>query len=249
MSKTQRRNALASWGYSVNSSSDTAIPWEGSNHVDQPLDSPQKNDTQSVTSAIPSVMDIISSQPECKKRKRDWDLNNPATRFRKVDPALLLAIVNISDTFDIPRSDVARAFMEFGLDCYEKGLIKFEPSFEGSRQTLYPKGIDGSPTWRYVPGGLGNEKKPTKKKVKKNKGSFLDNEKDEDKADWEKGATWRLPNQLIEKLTNLAKALQVPIGEVINVLGKTSLEVYNKGEFILNSKPSFPNRNYMSREK
>lgn len=178
-------------------------------------------------------IDMIPAVKPKRGRNRNWDKAHPAKRFRKVDPGLIEAIGSIAEDLNVPNSEVAQAFLEFGFDCYQKGLIDLVPNLEESRRTLYPQGMDGKRAWKYTPGEVNKGKvEPIRKKKKDNL--------EVSKRDWEIGATWRLGDQIGTDLHNLAGDLHVPIGEVINVLGKFGLDKYSGGELTFEAQPLYP---------
>ena len=61
------------------------------------------------------------------------------------------------------------------------------------------------------------------------------------KRDWENGATWRLPDQIVLDLRELSGVLRVPVGEIITLLGQFSLEKYGIGELTFESQPVYRN--------
>jgi hypothetical protein len=195
-----------------------------SDHEDPPAPTP-------TYASPPSTIDMISRVQPKHKRDRSWDRVHPSRRFRRVDPDLVAGVANIARDQNLTQYEVAQVLLEFGFDSYEKGLLKLDPDFEGSRRTLYPDGDDGKPKWRYVPGGWGNSKVETKKRsIKKTVAA---------KKDWELTATWRLSDDLFKKLKWLSETLHVPMGDVVTLLGKFSLEIYGNGELIFESSPFY----------
>lgn len=172
-----------------------------------------------IQSAPPSPISMIPMAESIHEiRNRDWDKNHPARRFRKVDPQFIDAVRQIANQFSLPDSEIARALLEVGLDYYQQGKLKIAPNLEESHWTIYPHGQ--APGWKYTTNNVGNSSAPIKKKRKDKK----------EKRDWETGITYRFPEELLQEITSLRLSLHVPVGEVITVLGRTGLDVYNRGE-------------------
>ena len=91
------------------------------------------------TEAIPQ---ILQRRPSKAKRNRRWELQNKVTGYRGIPPELNKALKDIAAELSVSVSDVARAFLEYGLGAYKRRelVLAPRPRFSAHRNmTLYPQ--------------------------------------------------------------------------------------------------------------
>lgn len=91
------------------------------------------------TEAIPQILRL---RPSKAKRNRDWERTQYRVTYRGISPELHAALKAIAVKLSVPVGDVARAFLEHGLEAYERGELALapRPRFSvHSNMTLYPR--------------------------------------------------------------------------------------------------------------
>ena len=161
--------------------------------------------------------DIFESLPvaEQRQRNRGWEKKNQDQKvvYRGVDPKAALRVREIADELKVPAGEVARAFLEFGLDAYSRGDLDLDPRLnpERLRMTLFPKG-----------------KQPRRKALGKKK-------KAREEA-WRMVTTWRnFSAELKHEIGVLAseERLDVPVGELVSAFLHYALKAFDTGDLVL----------------
>ncbi len=91
------------------------------------------------TEAIPQ---ILQRRPSRAKRNREWERKNKVTAYRGIPPELNDAMKDIAIKLSISIGDVARAFLEHGIEAYNRGDLALAPRprySTYSSMTLYPQ--------------------------------------------------------------------------------------------------------------
>ena len=162
----------------------------------------------------------LSWLPTAEKRPRDrtWEQANPAMTFRGVPPELHTAIKEVAKDLQVNVDDVARAFLEYSLRCYEMGRLRIEPVLH-QKLTLFPEGRRAG--WYEAEPGRGSPPVKTKKPSdKKNK-------------PWQFRVSYRLPPEFRQVLRRLRQQKSVPVGELVTTLLDHALEAYHQGKLVL----------------
>ena len=102
---------------------------------------------QSPGSAVPAepseaIPQILQRRPSRAKRNREWEQKNKVTGYRGIPPELNNSLKALAAELSVPVGDVARAFLEHGLDAYKRGELALAPRPRFNAQnnmTLYPK--------------------------------------------------------------------------------------------------------------
>lgn len=164
-----------------------------------------------------SPPDIFESLPVAEQRQRDraWEKKHQDQKvvYRGVDPKAALRVREIAEELNVPAGEVARAFLEFGLDAYSRGDLDLDPRLnpERLRMTLFPKG------------DLPKRKALGKKKKAKEEA-------------WRVITTWRnFSAELKEEIGVLAsaKGLDVPVGELVSAFLLYAFKAYDSGDLEL----------------
>lgn len=167
----------------------------------------------------------LSWLPTAEKRSRDrrWEQTHQAMTFRGVLPSLHTAIKELAEYLQVNVDDVARAFLEYSLRCYELGRLKIEPVLH-QKLTLFPEGKRAG----WYEAGPGNrapsssEKRATPKQKAK---------------PWQFRVSYRLPLEIRLAVDKLRTQKNVPVGEIVSVLLDYALKAYQRGQLVLTPVP------------
>jgi len=201
----------------------------------EPAASGWGNDTPQPAAQPPVAVSVVEQLRVVEKKTRDrsWEReeNNRPMLFRCVPPGLRKAIKEIADDLQVRVDDVARAFLEFGLQCYQKNEIQVQPILSEGRLTLFPKPDD---RWNkdVLPGWYERvwEQQPPAKKSRKGQKSGDSQEKP-----WKWQVSYRgIPAEVQAALREIHEMKSIPLGEVATLFLGHSLDAYNTGRLVLN---------------
>jgi len=163
-------------------------------------------------------------EPEPVKRKRDWDKAHPPRCYRGVPMEVRQQIREIAGDLSVPADEVARAFLEYGLQCVKNGtlILTGRISQKRVRLTLYPFTGAG---WAEN----GWQPQPPKRRSGKKELPAL----------WRESAFYRIPDAVHEQVKRLAGDMY-SVGEVAAILLKHGIESYARGVLVLMPQPKFP---------
>jgi len=172
---------------------------------------------------------------ELKKRNRIWEAkaeNRPMV-FRRIPPDLRDSVRDTADELGVRADDVARAFLEYGLLCCQRGQLKIQPVLSEGRRTLFPTDRahlrQTSAGWREVDGKAQPRTAPKKKKSR-NANSNL--------PIWKCQASYRgIPAGVQDALRQIHRTAHVPLGEVAALLLGYALEAYLQGLLVMTAVP------------
>jgi len=86
------------------------------------------------------MIDILASRPP--RRDRAWEQRQRDKRgfvsYRGVPRELQKQLKALAADLGVPVGDVARRFLEYGLQAYEQGDLKLDPVMRRHRFALYP---------------------------------------------------------------------------------------------------------------
>jgi hypothetical protein len=173
---------------------------------------------------------------EKKERDRSWEKQdgNRTILFRRVPPGLRDAVKKIAESLQVRADDGARAFLEFGLTCYQKGEIQIQPVLSEGRLSLFPT-PDNAWGKNPLPGWYEKvwEQQPPVKQNQKNRRPANEQEKP-----WKWQVSYRgIPMELHTALRELHQEKNVPLGEVAALFLGHSLQAYQNGRLVLNPQP------------
>ncbi len=206
-----------------------------------------KNPQQSST-MLPEQMppdqplDLIPTADFRKKRSRKWENahRSETVTYRGVPRHAVEWIVEISQSLSVPRDEVVRAFLEYGLTLYRSGQLTLFAYPKAQRMTLFPEDSKTNPITSTTIAGNHSwlkdafpvpDKKVTgakKKKVKKSQ---------EDLSDWEMRVTYRIPVILKEEIRLIAEEHTLPVGEVVRFFIELGSKAYQDGSLPLQPSP------------
>ena len=158
------------------------------------------------------------------KRNRAWEKAHRPYRYVNVPLELREQVAALAEQLVVTADDVARAFLEYGLNCLEDKTLKLHsrPNPRGRKMTLFPR--DQAPGWREA--SATSVEPPTQRKKK---------------ASGEKkvypAVSYRLPASLHSQLCGVAVEFEAPLGEVVTLFLQHSLNAYRKGNLALQPYP------------
>lgn len=179
-------------------------------------------------SDTPSTSDFLSYLPvaESRKKNRDWEKSHKPKHYRSVPRELREALRETAQALSVLVDDVARAFIEYSLDCVSKGTLTLAGKPKTQRMTLYP--FEGA-------GWAVNGWTPKPPEVATRRKSNAD-----EKKTWQEDVCYRIPDELHERVKKLAHD-RYPIGEVVTVLLQNGLNDYQAGILLLKPQPKVQN--------
>ena len=175
---------------------------------------------------------------EERKRDRSWEkqANNRPTTFRGVPPKLQAEVRQMAADLHVTVDDVARAFLEFGWQCYRKGELQITPTLNRQRLTLFPE-----------PGNWAGVKRPGwfERVWETLPPKTIINRKDPRKIDEQAVKPWKwpkanyrcLPVELVTAIRQLHTKHTIPIGEIVTLFLGHALEAYRSGRLVLDPQP------------
>ena len=87
-------------------------------------------------------IDVLSHSPG---RDRSWETEQRTrgvvVTYRGIPPELRGRIKEIAAELGVTVGDVARRFLEHGLDAFESGALKLRPAEKVTKRTLYPDDV------------------------------------------------------------------------------------------------------------
>jgi len=193
---------------------------ERRNVLATPPDERQSAMWRQVLSQIADPDRLEETQP--RKRKREWEKSHKPKHYRGVPAEVRQKVKEVAEALGVPVDEVARAFLEYGLRCVERGTLRIEgrPSLRRVRMTLYPFNGAGWAENGWTP------QPPRRSGRKKNETTGI----------WKEMAHYRLPDELHEQVKRLAGEVY-PLGELVAVLLKHGVESYNAGVLVLLPQP------------
>lgn len=85
------------------------------------------------------TIDVLSERP---RRDRSWEAQQRKERgfvsYRGVPKELQEQLKALASELHVPVGDVARRFLEYGLEAYERGDLELHPVEIVRKSTLYP---------------------------------------------------------------------------------------------------------------
>jgi len=182
----------------------------------------------------PAAVPVIEQLRVAEKKPRDrgWELENRPVLFRGVPPGLHEEIKQVADDLGVRASDVARAFLEYGLLCHQRGELQVEPVLSHYRLTLFPTG-DGWGNER--PGWYEKAWDPQPPAVRSRKGKAA---KDIPPKTWQQQVAYRgIPQEVQAAIRMIHQQRHVPLGEVATLLLGHALQAYRDGRLVLHPQP------------
>lgn len=198
---------------------------------------PTQDDRGSTASESKSVdnksmvtpLDFIPTVEPRKKRQRKWDKTHQGelVTYRGIPAETHQTLISLAGSIGVPVDEVARMFLEYGVEHYRSGVLLLNPHPKAQRMTLFPDGQ--RPRAKSQHGWL-NEAFPAARQVKKPK-------KGKQPKPWESRVSYRIPISLKEYVKEIADMHTVAVGELVLYLFKFSLEAFDAGRLGLDPHP------------
>jgi hypothetical protein len=194
---------------------------------------------QQLPEAIPVVEQLRVAEKKSRDRKWEKQPENRPMLFRGIPPGLRSAIKEIAISLNVRVDDVARAFLEFGLQCYRKGEIQVQPVLSDGQRTLFPARDD---SWgrNSLPGWYEKvwEQQSPQNKARRNNNAGGIREKT-----WKWQVSYRgIPGSLQAEIRQIRTEKDVPLGEVATLFLGHALEAFQNGRLVLNPQPKVGSR-------
>jgi hypothetical protein len=187
-------------------------------------------------------LDLIPTADLRKKRSRKWEQVHrlETVTYRGIPQQVVDLIIKDAQSLSVPRDEVIRAFLEYGVRLYRNGEIKLLAYPKAQRMTLYPEGNEGIPILPF--------QKPANHKWladafpvpdKKAGGAKKKNFRKDQKAvpQWEVRVTFRFPTLLKEEVRSIAREHTLPVGEVVCFFVIEGSQAFRNGSLILHPSP------------
>ena len=194
----------------------------------KPFETPQPTEpTPAPLAASPSAtLDALAylRLPEKKKRQRSWEREHTPKSYRGVPADLRDAVRAAAENLNVTVDDLARAFLEYSLDCVSRGALRLEIRYSPrvQRLSLYP--FSGA-SWA----ARGWNPQPPPAPARRRKAA-------EDARPWQQLVSYRIPDELHQQIKAQAEG-DVPLGEVVTILLQHALTDYRSGALALFPQP------------
>ncbi len=207
-----------------------------------PMIEDEENQQQESMSIQRQPLDLIPTADLRKKRSRKWEQvhQSETVTYRGIPPQVMELIIKDAQSLSVPRDEVIRAFLEYGVRAYLNGEIKLLAYPKAQRMTLYAEGNEGNTT---LPA-----QKPTNHNwladafpvpEKKDSGTKKKESRKDHEAipQWEIRATFRIPVLLKEEVRSIAREHTLPVGEVVCFFAMEGSKAFHNGSLILQPSP------------
>ena len=88
-------------------------------------------------------VDVLASRPSKAKRDRSWEKEQREkvglVAYRGIPASLNARLKAVAGELGVPVGDVARAFLEYSLQAYQRGDMELTPKLVVGRFTLHPR--------------------------------------------------------------------------------------------------------------
>lgn len=207
-----------------------------------PLTDGEENKPHDPTILMRQPLDLIPTADLKKKRLRKWEQIHrfETVTYRGIPRQVVEQIVEIAQRLSVPRDEVVRAFLEYGVKLYRTEKLNLFAYPKAQRMTLFPEGGQGNPVLPSQKNTDQNwlseafpvpEKKSTATKKKKSK-------KDQDTIPhWEMRVTFRIPSLLKEDVRAIAMEHTLPVGEVVWFFVMEGVKAFQNGNLHLQPSP------------
>ena len=202
-----------------------------------------EEDQQQESTAIPrQPLDLIPTADFRKKRSRKCEQVHrlETVTYRGIPQQVVDLIIKDAQSLSVPRDEVVRAFLEYGVRLYRNGEIKLLAYPKAQRMTLYSEGNEGGtilpaqkpPNHKWLADAFPvPEKKAGGTKKKKSKKDH------EALPQWEIRVTFRIPALLKEEVRSIAREHTLPVGEVVCFFVIEGSQAFHNGSLILQPSP------------
>ncbi len=100
---------------------------------------PQEGDQITPQEKANDFMDRSApGRPRATKRDRSWERRQRQVSYRGIPVELQERLKEIAQQHQVTVGDIARAFLEYGIDAYDAGNLALEARQVTAKRTLYP---------------------------------------------------------------------------------------------------------------
>jgi len=207
-----------------------------------PLTDGEENKPHDPTILIRQPLDLIPTADLKKKRLRKWEQIHrfETVTYRGIPRQVVEQIVEIAQRLSVPRDEVARAFLEYGVKLYRTEKLSLFAYPKAQRMTLFPEGGQGNPVlpsqkntdqnWLSEAFPVPEKKLMASKKKKSKKGQ-------DTIPNWEMRVTFRIPALLKADVRAIAREHTLPVGEVVWFFVMEGTKVFQNGTLHLQPSP------------
>lgn len=201
----------------------------------QPDDSPTWGSPAAAEPQAPAAVPVIEQLrvAEARQRDRSWEKSNRSMLIRGLPVKLCQSIKGIALALQVRADDVARAFLEYSLLCYQRGEIHVTPVLYEQRRTLFPDprsdwGKDQLPGWYEKVW----DPQPPELPVSPRKSKTVE------EKPWQRQVSYRgIPDEMQTAMRELHRQHNVPLGEIATLLLGHALDAYQSGRLVLSPQP------------
>ena len=199
--------------------------------TDAGSDDPNPNISPEVKENSPGIrpLDFIPAAEPRKRRERGWEQARRAeiATYRGISPETHQTLVRIANALGVPVDEVARAFLEYGLEQYKAGQLPLSPYPKAQRMTLFPEGsqVQAAAASKWLQQAF--PVKRTDRKTKKAKSP----------KKWEARVTYRIPPELKAEIKQVAGEHYVGVGELVLFLFLHALKAFEEQRLRLQPQP------------
>lgn len=173
-----------------------------------------------------SLLTMMPVAEERQGRNREWERSRRANTvsYRSVPPELQTEIKAVAADLEVNAEEIARAFLEFGLNAFRNGEIQIQPHPKGRMMTLFPEGWSRHVGWTDL--GWGKRDEPAR--GKKKRANPL----------WRNVVTYRgIPIEVKQAIQDISSEHYIPVGELATLFLSHSLTSFKNGRLMLHPQP------------
>ena len=202
--------------------------WGTQSDVDQ--------DTPDVQPERPATIldQLRTAEPKIQMvRDRSWEGKHPSKTYRKVPHEIRDTVNEIAETYGFNASQIAQAFLEYALMCYQRGDFELELELDQNGLTLMRGGWSDEKKPIWAENTWGNKPPKKKKKRRRKNGTPL----------YKQRVNFRLSLDLVAQIDEVCETQRGPDGdlisrtyhdgEVVTRFLTFSIEAYNTGKLAL----------------
>jgi hypothetical protein len=189
----------------------------------------QQSDTEIVPP--PSPLDQMSVAAP-RKRSRSWEKEHRTCSYRGVPQELHDQVAALAFHLHVNTDEVVQVFMQYGLSCFDKGILTISPRPKAQRMTLFPLPFGSSEQAGWSEADKWEPGRPKEIPTKRKTGHMVKKQ-----VLWKRVVTYRLDNDSSARISYLAGQHTLPVGEIVTLFLKHGLESYKNGHLNLNPQP------------
>jgi hypothetical protein len=192
-------------------------------------------------------LDFIPTAQPRKKRNRNWEKRHKSevATYRGISKEIVDMVQRFADILAVPRDEILRAFLEYGLKQYQNGNLKIFAFPKAQRMTLYPifgqqadkQKLDLKKTNNWL-----TESYPVAENGKKKMNIKQKQESNTEPSQWQTRVTFRLPPIVKEEVRNIALEHSVPVGEIVCHFVMEASKAYRDGKLVLQPVPKITSK-------